>query len=160
MNRTTLAINILTILCVILSLLFDRHKTQNALKTALKTFIRILPQVLFIIIIIGLLMGFISPVLISRLLGQQSGLTGILTVAVAGAVLHIPSLISFPLAASLLQQGAAVTTVATFITTLTMIGMVTLPLEIKELGKEMALLRNGISFLAAVLIGLVMGWML
>jgi len=38
-----------------------------------------------------------------------------------------------------------------------MIGIVTLPLEIKELGKKVALLRNGISFVFAIIIALIMG---
>ena len=71
--------------------------------------------------------------------------------------MHIPSLLSFPLAASLLDKGAQVASVAVFITTLTMIGIVTLPLEIKIMGKKFALLRNGISFIMAILIALVMG---
>ena len=61
------------------------------------------------------------------------------------------------LAASLLDGGASISVVAAFITTLTMIGTVTLPLEIKELGKKMALLRNGMSFLIAILIAFIMG---
>ena len=80
-----------------------------------------------------------------------------LFIASLGAILHIPSLISFPLAASLLENGASVTSVAVFITTLTMIGIVTLPLEIKELGRKIALLRNGISFIGAIIIGIIMG---
>ena len=74
-----------------------------------------------------------------------------------GAIMHIPSIISFPLAASLIRSGASVTVIATFITTLTMIGTVTFPLEIKELGKEMAALRNGISFIIAIIIGIIIG---
>jgi len=38
-----------------------------------------------------------------------------------------------------------------------MIGTITLPLEIKELGKKMAILRNGLSFVIAIIIALVMG---
>ena len=38
-----------------------------------------------------------------------------------------------------------------------MIGTITLPLEIKELGKKVALLRNGISFIIAIVIALIMG---
>jgi uncharacterized membrane protein YraQ (UPF0718 family) len=41
-----------------------------------------------------------------------------------------------------------------------MIGMITLPLEIKVLGKKMALLRNGFSFIAALLIAFIMGMLL
>ena len=71
--------------------------------------------------------------------------------------MHIPALLSFPLAASLLEEGASVSVVTAFIITLTMIGTITLPIEIKELGRELALLRNGISFVIAILIALVIG---
>lgn len=160
MSSTAIFINVIAILCLVFSLIMDRQKTRQAVKIAMSAFLRILPQALLIIVLIGLLMGFISPAIISRLLGQQSGMGGIFIAAVFGAVLHIPSIISFPLAASLLQKGAAATVIATFITTLTMIGMVTLPLEMKELGKKFALWRNGISFIVALLIGLLMGWIL
>ncbi len=102
-------------------------------------------------------MGFVPATEISKFIGKQSGFGGILLVAIVGAILHIPALISFPLAASLLKSGASITAVAAFITTLTMIGIVTLPLEIKELGKRMALLRNGISFIIAIVIALILG---
>ena len=38
-----------------------------------------------------------------------------------------------------------------------MVGMVTLPLEIKELGTKLTLLRNVMSFFIAILIALLMG---
>jgi len=38
-----------------------------------------------------------------------------------------------------------------------MIGIVTLPLEIKELGQKIALLRNGLSFIVALAIALIIG---
>ena len=115
---------------------------------------------LVIIIFIGLLLGFVPPDKISRVIGEQSGFGGVVITAVLGAVLHIPSLISFPLAASFLTVGASVATTAAFITTLTMIGTVTLPLEIKELGRKFALLRNGISFIIAIIIAFIMGMIL
>ena len=51
----------------------------------------------------------------------------------------------------------AVTAVAAFVTTLTMIGTVTLPLEARELGRRFALLRNGLSFVLAIIVALIMG---
>ena len=47
--------------------------------------------------------------------------------------------------------------VAAFITTLTMVGVVTLPLEIKEMGKKITILRNVFSFVFAIVIALIMG---
>ncbi len=136
MNVTTLFINTLAGVCLVFALIKDRTKTKQALKMAVISFFRIFPTVLAIIIIIGLLSGFVPESQISKIVGENAGFRGVLTVALLGAVLHIPSLISFPLAASLLEKGASITSVAVFITTLTMIGMVTLPLEIRTLGKS------------------------
>ena len=84
----------------------------------------------------------------------------LILIGVVGALMHIPALLSFPLASSILENGASVTAVVAFITTLTMIGMITLPLEIKMLGKQIALLRNGISFVIAILIAFIIGMIL
>lgn len=160
MSSNTIAINVLAILCLIFSLSLNRQKTKKALKTALYTFMQLIPQMLLIILLVSLLKEFISPDAISNWLGSHSGVLGILSAALTGTETYIPSIIAFPLAASLLRQGAIVTTITTFITTLTMIGLITLPLKIKELGKPIALLRNSLGFLFAILIGFMMGWIL
>ncbi len=160
MNMATVIINIFALGCLIFAFIKDRTKARMALMIALKSFIRVLPNVVAIVIFIGLLLGFVPRSVISNIVGEQAGFKGILVVAVLEAILYIPSLISFPLASSLLKSGASVTAVAIFITTLTMIGVVTLPLEIRELGKKMAILRNGMSFVIAIVIGLIMGWIL
>lgn len=94
------------------------------------------------------------------MIGEQAGVRGIFLVAVLGSILHIPSIIAFPLAGKLLTGGASATVIATFITTLTMIGVVTFPLEARELGRRFALLRTGIGWIAAVVIGLLIGYIL
>ncbi|HFE63832.1 permease [candidate division KSB1 bacterium 4484_188] len=160
MNTTAIVINLFAFTGLVISLGKDRGKTVAALKVAWQVFLRILPLILLIVVLIGIMMGFIPRKLISQLLGEQSKFGGIMLAALFGSVLHIPSLIAFPLAVSFLNNGAAITAVATFITTLTMIGVVTFPLEMKELGRDFALLRNGLSFVVAVLIGLLMGLVL
>jgi len=157
MNETALFINLLALACLILGFMKDREKAKLSLRIAAKSFVRILPMMLAIILIIGLMSGFVPPKTISRVVGRDAGFLGVLTVALLGAVLQIPSLIAFPLAASLLKMGASLTSVAVFITTLTMIGFVMLPLEIRILGKRFALLRNALSFIIAILIGLLIG---
>ena len=157
MSITAAVINGIAILALLIAFFKDKEKSIQSLKIAGKSFIKILPMVFIIIIIIGLLLGFVPPDAISKFMGNQSGLGGVLLIGVAGAIMHIPSIVAFPLSASLLESGASVTAVAAFITTLTMIGFVTLPLEIKELGKKMAFLRNGMSFIIAILIAIFMG---
>lgn len=114
-------------------------------------------MMLGIIVLIGLLLGFVTPRTISRVVGKQSGMTGVISAGLLGSVLHIPSLVSFPLAGSLLQSGGSATVVAVFITTLTMVGFVTLPAEIGVLGKRFTLWRNLLCLVAALLIGLLIG---
>ena len=160
MNLTPVFINIFAIGCLFFAFFKDRQKTGQAVKIAVKTFIKILPTILLIVLFVGLLLGFVPDKVISKFMGNQSGIVGTLGAALFGAILYIPSIVAFPLAASFLKAGASITVVATFITTLTMIGIVTLPLEIKELGKKIALLRNGISFLLAILIGVIIGTIL
>lgn len=82
------------------------------------------------------------------------------TAALIGALMYIPSLVGFPLAASLLRSGASIATIAAFLTALVMVGTVTLPLEIEHLGRKMALGRNLLSLLFAFAIALVMGMVL
>lgn len=157
MNITAIIINVIALICLLIAFYKNKEKAVRSLKIAVKGFIRLLPMALIIVVGIGLLLGFVPPSTISQFAGEQSGVWGVLIVGLLGAVLFIPALLSFPLAASLLDGGASISVVAAFITTLTMIGTVTLPLEIKELGKKMALLRNGMSFLIAIVIAFIMG---
>lgn len=157
MAQTAIFINLVALACLAFALTRDRGKMRKSLSIALKTFLRILPMMVIIIMLIGLLQAFISQESIGSFIGQQGGLFGIITTAVVGSILFIPSIISFPLAGSLLDSGASVSSIAAFVTTLTMVGFITLPLEIRELGKKMALLRNGLSFVIALVIAMIMG---
>lgn len=157
MSSTAILINVFALVCLVFALTRDRAKGILSLKVAGKSFLAIIPVVLIIILIIGLLLGFVPPSQILRFVGERAGMGGVLLVGVLGAVMQVPALISFPLAASLLQSGASIIAVAALITTLTMVGIVMLPLEIRELGKKMAILRNGFSFIIAIIIALIIG---
>jgi uncharacterized membrane protein YraQ (UPF0718 family) len=115
---------------------------------------------LAIVGLIGLLLGIVSPQLISSYLGQGRGWWATIAATLVGAVMFIPSLVAFPLAASLLRSGASIATIAAFLTTLVMVGTVTLPLEIRHLGRKMAVGRNVLSLLSAFLIAIIMGMVL
>ncbi len=80
--------------------------------------------------------------------------------AAVGSVTLIPGFIAFPLAASLLASGAGYGQMAMFLTTLMMVGIVTLPLESTFFGKRLAVERNLLAFVYAVLSSVVMGVLL
>jgi uncharacterized membrane protein YraQ (UPF0718 family) len=80
--------------------------------------------------------------------------------ALVGSITLIPGFISYPIASVLINEGASYTIVATFMTTLMMVGVVTLPLEIKYFGRKVAMLRNALNFIAAIIIGSFVGFIL
>jgi uncharacterized membrane protein YraQ (UPF0718 family) len=130
-----------------LSFCRDRGKTKAALKKAWKSFENILPQLLSILLIIGLALAVLSPETINRLLGTQSGLWGVLAAALIGAITLIPGFVAFPLAAALLKGGAGYMQIAAFVSSLMMVGIVTLPAEYKVFGKRATLIRNVSAFI-------------
>jgi uncharacterized membrane protein YraQ (UPF0718 family) len=145
---------------LIVSLLKSKEKTQKAFMIAGKAFLKSAPSLLTVLGIVGLTLGILTPETISRLVGSEAGFTATIFAAIIGAITLIPSLVAFPLAGSLLRSGATVMTISAFVTTLVMVGAVTAPMEIKELGKKFTLLRNGMGFLAALVIAGIMGVLL
>ncbi|NLH01387.1 MAG: permease [Clostridiales bacterium] len=138
----------------------DRAKTKAALKKAWMSFENILPQFLSILIIIGLSLSMLSPQTITNILGTSSGIWGMLAASLIGSITLIPGFVAFPLAAALLKSGAGYMQIAAFVSTLMMVGIVTLPLEIKTFGKRAAAVRNIAAFIfslcAAFVIGVVL----
>lgn len=147
-------------ICLIASVFKSKEKTIKAFRIAGKALLKTAPSLLSVLGIVGLTLGILSPETISEWVGADSKLGAPVIAAVLGAITLIPSLVAFPLAGSLLRSGAAVITISTFVTTLVMVGIVTSPMEIKALGKKFTLLRNGLGFIAALIIASVMGMIL
>lgn len=147
-------------ICLAVSVTKSKDKTKKAFKIAVKALIKSAPNLLTVLGIVGLTLGILTPETISRLVGPKAGFTATIFAAMIGAITLIPSLVAFPLAGSLLRSGATVMTISAFITTLVMVGVVTAPMEIKELGKKFTLLRNGLGFIAALIIAGIMGVLL
>jgi uncharacterized membrane protein YraQ (UPF0718 family) len=127
------------------------------LKKGWNMFKNILVPFLNILILVSIALYLIPPSIISRYLGPDSGPFGLGIAALVGSITLIPGFISYPIAKGLITQGASYTVVATFMTTLMMVGVVTLPLEIRYFGKRVAITRNLLNFVAAIIIGLVVG---
>lgn len=110
-----------------------------------------------ILILVSIILYLLPNEMIEKYVGVGSGIEGVFTAAIFGSIAMIPPFVSFPIAAGLIDNGASYTTVTTFMTTLTMVGIASLSLEIKYFGKKAALLRNILNFAAAIVIGLLVG---
>lgn len=153
----TITLYILTFVFLLLSFLKDKRKTRMALKKAWKSFENILPQFLSILIIIGIMLAILSTDTISKLVGQESGWVGMIIAGIIGSITLIPGFVAFPLAAALLKSGAGFMQIAVFISTLMMVGIVTMPVEIKYFGKKATFIRNGMAFMFSFVVAVVIG---
>ena len=138
----------------------DRSKTKLSLKKAWKSFENILPQFLTIILMVGMLLAALNPDIIASLIGGESGWLGMLLAAVTGSITLIPGFVAFPLASALLQGGAGFVQIAVFISTLMMVGIVTMPVEIATFGKKATFVRNGLAFGFSFVVAMVIGWVM
>lgn len=148
---------IAVIIWLTVSFIKDKNKTKLALKKAWKSFENILPLVLAVLLLIGLILSVLDAQTISKLLGSESGIIGMVIAAVIGCITLIPGFVAFPLAASLLQAGAGYAQIIMFISTLMMVGIATLPLEAKYFGKRIAVKRNLLSLAVAVITSCLIG---
>lgn len=154
---STIALYVIAAAALGVSFAKSRQNTKLALKKAWKSFENIMPQFLTILIIIGIMLAILTPEQISGLIGSESGWMGVVVASVIGAITLIPGFIAFPLAAALLKSGAGYMQIAAFISTLMMVGVVTMPVEMKFFGKKATIIRNVEAFVFSYLVAFVMG---
>jgi uncharacterized membrane protein YraQ (UPF0718 family) len=152
----TLLLYAVAVVLFAVSLVKDRAKTKKALVKGLKSLEGIMPQFITVLVLIAIMLTVLNADTIGRYLGAGTGAVGVLAAAALGSVTLIPGFVAFPLAGELLRHGAGVLQIATFVSTLMMVGIVTLPMEITYFGKRTALLRNtfalAFSFVAALFV--------
>ena len=154
---TGIVLYILAFILLILSFFKDKSKTLKAIKLAFKSFESIMPQFLGLIIFIGLILAILNPETISKLIGSDSGFLGVLISSAIGSIALMPTFVAFSTGNSLLQNGAGFAQVGALISTLTLVGVMTLSLESKYIGKKAAFLRNFIAFLFSFIVAFILG---
>jgi uncharacterized membrane protein YraQ (UPF0718 family) len=152
-----IVLSVATAILLMLSFFIDRGKTTAGLKKGMRMFLNILPALLNVLILVSVFLYVVPPPVLTRWLGRGNGWAGIGSAAVLGSISLIPGFIAFPLGAILVKSGVSYQVVAVFITTLMMVGILTLPLEAKYFGLKVSIIRNILSFFGALLVGLLMG---
>lgn len=151
---------IITLILVISSFFADRQKTKLGIKNGVQMFINILPSILVTVILISVILFLLPNEIILRYLGKDAGFSSYLIAATIGAIAIVPSFIAYPLAGILLKSGVPYAIVAVFVNTIMMVGVLTLPLEAKYFGFKIAVIRNALFLVAAIIIGLIVGLIL
>lgn len=148
----------IAVIFVVFSFLKDRKKTMMALKKGIKAFEGILPQFLTVLVLVAVVLAVFNAEMVSKLVGKGSGFLGVVAASVVGAITLIPGFVAFPAAAQLLKNGAGVVQMAAFVSSLMMVGIVTLPMEMKFFGRRASLTRNGLAFAFSFLVAVFVGW--
>jgi len=145
-----------SLLFLVISFFKDKKKTRISLKKAWKAFENILPEFLVVLLLVGVLLALLNAEVISKIIGAGSGWLGVLLASIVGSITLIPGFIAFPMAAMLLQGGAGYMQIGAFISTLMMVGVVTLPVEMKYFGKRLTILRNVLAFLFSFIVAYIL----
>lgn len=157
MDIFTLALWVITLTWFGFSVFKDKKRTFSSVKMSSGMMKTIGGDIVAILLLIGLILAIIPPDMLSNFLVNNDNLFSTIIFALVGCITLIPAFVAFPLASSLVESGAGIMPVVAFITTLTMVGVVTFPLEKREFGWKFTIIRNSLSLVSAVLIAIIMG---
>lgn len=146
----------ITILLLLISFIKDKSKTKKAVLKGYKSFIKLLPTLIPMMLFIGISLSILNPEIITKLIGRQSGIIGVVIGLVIGSIAFLPSFVAFPLGANLLTHGAGYPQIAGFVSTLMAVGFASFPIEVKYFNKKTAILRNGVGLIASIIFVIIM----
>ncbi len=135
-----------------LSFIKSRDKTILSLKKAYKKGMQILPRFVLVMAAFALIVTYISPEIMQKYIGIESGLKGIATALGVGSISIMSGFAAFPLCAALRAEGIPLYIIAAFSVSLMTVGIVTFPIEKKFLGAKVAVIRNILSFLVTIVV--------
>lgn len=118
----------------------------RGLKASLKMTMEILPLLIFAFIMAGMIQALLPREMLSKWIGEESGIKGILLGTMAGGLTPGGPYVSLPLAAGLLRSGAGVGTMVAFITGWSLWALSRLPMEIGILGWKFTVVRLATTF--------------
>lgn len=157
MDIFTVIIWLLTVGFLIISYVKDNEKTRKALRNAFGMGKGMLKSILLVILSISLLISIMPPQQIASFVVKQNLFFATFVSAAFGTITLIPAFIAFPLVGTLVNAGVGIVPSVAFLTTLTMVGIITFPLEKDSFGMKFTFTRNILSFIFAIIIALAMG---
>ena len=132
--------------CVLLFVGYQKGQHISGLKAALNMMVEILPLLVFAFIVASMVQILLPRELLSKWVGSESSIRGILIGTIAGAFAPGGPYVSLPIAAGLLRAGASVGTMVAFLTGWSLWAISRLPMEVGILGWKFTLIRIASTF--------------
>ncbi len=148
---------VFTVILYIMFLRKDKAKLNKAFKKSRKSFIQNSIRIFAVFILIGLLQSFLSKEAVGGFLLEFTGVKGILAGLVAGSIMMGPAATGYPIAQYVFNNGGTVSLATAFLASWVMIGIITLSMEIKYLGKNFAIARNLFAIVSVIIIAIITG---
>ena len=127
----------------------------QALMAGGEMLIGVVPLLLAAFILAGMVQVLVSRETISKWLGKDSGMKGIMLGGIAGALVPGGPYVFYPIAASFLLSGAEIGTVVTFVVAKNLWSLSRLPMEVALLGPELTFIRFIVTFIFPIIIGVI-----
>lgn len=127
----------------------------TGLQSAFHMTISILPLLVFAFIAAGMIQTLIPSEIISKWVGQESGLRGIFIGTIAGAITPGGPYVSLPIAAGFIHTGANIGTIIAFLTAWSLWAITRIPMEVGILGWRITLIRITSTFIFPPIAGII-----
>jgi len=124
---------------------------STSLQKTGKMLFRVLPNIFAVVLLSGLIMEFVPLDRLSEYLGGGFFSDGLVGAGIGSISIGNP-LVSYVLGGALLEQGISLMAVTALLVSWVTVGSIQLPAEIQTFGARFALLRNGVSFVFALII--------
>jgi len=137
----TIIMGIIALIFFIIAARQGNNQHIIGLKSAMQMTLEILPILLFAFIIAGLVQTILPKDLLSRWVGTESGLRGIIVGTLAGSITPGGPYVSLPVVAGLLRSGAGIGTMVAYLTAWSLWAVARLPMEFGILGWRFTVIR-------------------
>lgn len=137
----TLIMAVLAVVLFTVATIKGNGQNIQGLKIGVQLTIQVLPLLIFAFIVAGLIQILLPSDLISKWVGIESGMRGILLGTIAGGLTPGGPYVSLPIVAGLLQSGASNGTMVAYITSWSLWAVARLPMEIGILGIRFTMIR-------------------
>ena len=129
--------------CILLYIGYSRGQGEHiaGLRITYRLLLQILPMLIFAFIVAGMVQVMLPRELVSKWVGVESGLRGIMIGSIAGSLTPGGPYINLPIAAGMLKSGASIGTMVAFLTGWSLWAVARLPMEFGILGWKFTLIR-------------------
>ncbi len=151
----TIVMGVLAIILVSIGYYKEQGQHISGLRSALNMTIEILPLLVFSFIVAGMVQVLVPQEFLSKWVGAESGMRGIVIGTVAGGLAPGGPYVSLPIAAGLLRSGSSAGTMVAFLTGWSLWAVSRLPMEVGILGWKFTLIRIASTFFFPPIAGLI-----